>query len=482
MATLSLPHQPNLEQLRKQARELQRGVRSGDAAAFAVAGLDRPVAGFALAQAQTTIARRYGFASWARLRRHVEAIGDRTWVYSDATDIDEPASIFLRLACLNFENDGVERRKRAEALRADHPDLLSMSVGAAAACADAERVGQHLNRDPAAARRPSGPYGWSPLMYAAYARVDAPRDAALTTVRLLLDAGADPNDGRFFAGLPTPFTVLTGVFGGTGEEQPPHEHALDLARLLLERGADPNDGQTLYNRMFGPADDFLEVLFDFGLGEGHGGPWRRRLPDLIPDPVAQLRGLLEWAVVHDQRARVHLLVGHGVDIVSPLPHGGTPVEVALRNGHRRLAGELLEYGAAAPALDSVDRFIAAALAGDAREVSAADRSVIAAAQRSRPALVVWAAGQERIDAVGLLVAAGFDVNALGRSDLPLEEKWQTALHTAVERDNAELARRLLDLGADCSMRDLRFDGTPLDWAHHLGRPNLVALLSGESAR
>jgi hypothetical protein len=155
-------------------------------------------------------------------------------------------------------------------------------------------------------------------MYAAYARIDAAPDAAVTTMRLLLDAGADPNDGRFFAGLPTPFTVLTGVFGGTGEEQPPHRHSSDLARMLLERGADPNDGQTLYNRMFGPADDFLEVLFDFGLGEGDGGPWRRRLPDLVPDPVTRLRGLLEWALIHDQRARVRLLTEHGVDIVSPL--------------------------------------------------------------------------------------------------------------------------------------------------------------------
>jgi ankyrin repeat protein len=482
MATLPLPHRPNLEQLRKQARRLQRGVRSGDAKALAVAGLDRPVPAFALAQAQTAIARRYGFANWARLRRHVEAIGARTWVYSDTSDIDEPADAFLRLACLNFESDAIERRRRAATIRAEHPHVTSVSLGAAAACADVEEVRRHLSRDATASWRPSGPYHWSPLMYAAYARLDAPCDAAVSTMRLLLDAGADPNDGRFFAGMPTPFTVLTGVFGGTGEEQPPHQHSSELARMLLERGADPNDGQTLYNRMFGPADDFLEVLFDFGLGEGDGGPWRRRLPDLVPHPMTSLRGLLEWALVHDQRARVRLLAERGVDVVSPLPHGDTPVEVALRNGHRALAGELLECGAAAPALGPVDQFMAAALAGDAPEVSAADRSVVAAAQRSRPALVVWAAGQERIDAVELLVDAGFDVNALGRSDLPLEQKWQTALHTAVERDNAELARRLLALGADRSVRDRRFQGTPLDWAHHLGRPDLVELLTEGRAR
>jgi hypothetical protein len=67
--------------------------------------------------------------------------------------------------------------------------------------------------------------------------------------------------------------VLTGVFG-EGElgpvRQPRHPHALALARLLLEAGADPNDGQALYNRMFEPDDDHLELLFEFGLGADPG--------------------------------------------------------------------------------------------------------------------------------------------------------------------------------------------------------------------
>ena len=122
-----------------------------------------------------------------------------------------------------------------------------------------------------------------------------------TIARLLLDAGADPNDGRFFLGLPTPFTVLTGVFGGGERDPAPHPRATPLARLLLSAGADANDGQTLYNRMFNAADDFLEVLFEFGLGRGDGGPWRRLLPDVLPAPDTILDGLIGWAVTHDQR-------------------------------------------------------------------------------------------------------------------------------------------------------------------------------------
>ena len=74
--------------------------------------------------------------------------------------------------------------------------------------------------------------------------------------------------------------MLTGVFG-QGElgpvRQPRHPHSLALARLLLEAGANPNDGQALYNRMFEPDNDHLELLFEFGLGAGDGGPWKARM-------------------------------------------------------------------------------------------------------------------------------------------------------------------------------------------------------------
>jgi len=58
----------------------------------------------------------------------------------------------------------------------------------------------------------------------------------MTSARMLLEVGADPNAGYLWHGLPTPFTVLTGVFG-EGElgpvRQPRHPHSLALARLLI---------------------------------------------------------------------------------------------------------------------------------------------------------------------------------------------------------------------------------------------------------
>ena len=72
-----------------------------------------------------------------------------------------------------------------------------------------------------------------------------------TSARLLLSHGADPNAG-FLWGATYAFTALTGAFGEgeDGINQLPHPQCDALATLLLESGADPNDGQALYNRHF----------------------------------------------------------------------------------------------------------------------------------------------------------------------------------------------------------------------------------------
>ncbi|HKT04084.1 MAG TPA: hypothetical protein VJT31_31560, partial [Rugosimonospora sp.] len=93
----------------------------------------------------------------------------------------------------------------------------------------------------------------------------------------------------------------------------------------------------------------------------------------------------------------------------------------------------------------------------------------------RPGLVVWAAARAP-GAVELVVELGFDVNAFGRADVPVEQEWQTALHHSAGEGDVELTRRLLALGADRTLRDRRFDATPRDWALHFDQWPAAELL------
>ena len=462
--TVPLPEQPSLEQLRNQAKDLRR------------------TPGIPLWEAQLAVARRYGFTSWARLKRHVELL-TRYSRFPERVATEGDADTFLRLACLSYYDDEPGQWDEARRILERAPGLAEGNVYVAAATADASAMRRVLAVDPAVASREGGPFRWEPLCYLAYARHDPAilLDETLETARLLLEAGADPNSGYLWHGLTTPFTTLTGVFG-EGEagpvRAPRHPHSQALARLLLEAGADPNDGQALYNRMFEPGNDHLELLFEFGLGTGDGGPWRRRLGDSVDSPTEMLRGQLAWAITHGMMDRVRLLAEHGVDVTAPLD-GVTATSMAATTGHADLVDYLVAHGAPPLDLAPAEAFTAAALAADRTRLSQlfADNPGLAADMRAaRPALITWAAACGNPAAVEILAELGFDVNAKGRTDVPSDQPWQTALHKAAEDGNVELARTLLRLGADPDIRDERFGSTPLSWARHFSQQEMIELL------
>jgi ankyrin repeat protein len=77
MMSRTLPERASLEFLSKQAKDLLKGARSGDAAARAwLAEWGPPGAGEqpTLADCQHALAREYGFPSWPRLRAHIETL------------------------------------------------------------------------------------------------------------------------------------------------------------------------------------------------------------------------------------------------------------------------------------------------------------------------------------------------------------------------------------------------------------------------
>lgn len=422
MSTVSqLPERPNLEQLKKRARKISREHR------------------IKLSEAQFELAKTYGFASWPKLKAYVELVTSLTREPDAVSD-----ESFLSLVCLTYGEDHPSRVERAIAMAPLEPS----DVWEAAA------MGRLRSVEDVSAQ--GGPFAWEPLLYLCYSRFPMSEDDALASAALLLDAGADPNVGYLWHGFSTPFTALTGVLGGGEGDQSRQPFWSRLARLLLERGANANDAQGLYNRQFRADNEHLELLFEFGLGQGDGDPWQQRMGGHMESIEQMLARQLRWAIHHDMLDRVQILTDNGAELTGA-------VEFAALCGHQRIVDELVARGAKPPALSPEDRFVADLLAG--REPSGI-------APTDRPALVVQAAATGRRDAVRLAAEHGFDVNALGRSDIPSDEPWQTALHTAVERNDQAMIDLLLGLGADPSIEDARFHATPAQWAAHFGYDGL----------
>ncbi|SDD71680.1 ankyrin repeat domain-containing protein [Actinokineospora iranica] len=476
MAARDLPDNAKLEDLEKQARDLLDQHAAGGAWATALVEKFLPSAPPTVESARLVVARQYDFPEWQSLVDHLRLIERHTRFPHRATDFADPADEFLAHACLTYGVDSPQRVERAAALLAEHPAIADSDIHTAAALGDADRTRALLAHDPTLATRPGGPHDWEPLLYLAYSRLDG--GDPLATASRLLDAGADPNAGYLWEGLPSPFTALTGVLG-EGEDaanQPQHRLAIPLARLLLTAGADPNDSQALYNRMFGRDDSHLRLLFEFGLGTGDGGPWHARLAPRHPTPAEMLHDQLLWAAANNHPDRVALLLSHGVDPNADFPghpahHGRGPLELAIRAGNTEIADRLTAAGAHPVTLDEVALLVAAALRGDATAVHAAPPDLLARAKNEHPHAVVQAAIQARPTAIRVLTEAGWDINAAAR---------ETALHQAAFTGNLPLVRLLLNLGADPSTEDFEFGSTPLDWAEHNHQHEVAAFLRSYS--
>jgi ketosteroid isomerase-like protein len=488
-----LPGNANLEQLKKGAKSFQRAVRAGDAGAAEVVREFHPrlpnaqpgsptLSAFTRTDAQLVVARQFDFSSWPKLKAHLELVAryarspHEQAVGGPLADERAVVNEFLRLACLTYGDDDADRLRRAQLLLEEHDWLARASVHTIAATGDIAAARELLDRDPSQASLVGGPHGWEPLLYLTYSRVPlGPGRSGVEVARLLLAHGADPNAGYLWEGLIPPFTALTGALGGGGTI-PKHPEELALARVLLQAGADANDGQALYNQGWGPhqGEDWLELLFEFGLGTGDGGPWRRLLGERQDSPRKMLQDLLVAAAGHGLSDRVRRLLARGVDpdgreITHPIYRGRSPVQEAALNGHMDIVSLLVDASASWEH-DQVDELVATAMSGDRAAVErllADDPGLRERAIERCPAQLIRAAEQNNYDAVALLIELGFDVNARSRT---------APLHEAAMRGNVAVIQLLLDHGADPNICDTGYDATPAGWAEHHGQPDAQQLL------
>ena len=462
-----------LEGLRKQAKRWLRALRDpdGEGHADALARLERvlprhgdpPV----LREVQQALAREQAFSSWAELKEHHEL--------DAGEDLVALADVFLEHACIFTKPvDLPVKHRRAERILARHPELAAHSIHTAVVCGELDAVRATLAADPRSIEAPGGPQQWVPLLFACFGRIERARETGLEMIRLLLDAGADPN--AFFASdddWRLRFTALTGVMGQGEMGQPEHPHAEDAARLLLSRGANANDGQGLYDTsLVGDDPRWLELLGAHGLSADdavnvHVDPADARHSGL-DSSWRQLDYLLGLAATNGHLRRLRWLLEHGADPNATSLYDGKPVAThARRRGDAEAVALLERHGARVETLAGHDAFVAAARAGRREEASAmlaADPSL-----REDPEPLLQAASAGDLETISLLLDLGLDPNREGQHG-------HRALHNA-SSDRA-CAERLLEGGADPRLRV--FGGTPSGWARHAGNADMAGFLAEAS--
>ncbi len=470
MTTRSLASTATLDSLKKQAKSFLKAVQAGDASARSrVAPYFADMAHVGLQDVQLVLAREFGFSSWTKLKAHLES-GDRKRVPPD-----QLANRFLSLATVSyFSNVPADpaRFDEARQLLDENPEIAGENIHVAAAIGDADAIGRWLDRQPQLLDRRGGPYDWSPLMYAAYARL--PGRSSLPAARELVRRGADV-DAFFLDGGQYRFTVLTGVFG-EGEagkmRQPSHPDCVEFAHLLLDAGAEANDSQALYNRMFEPDDTCLKVLLQYGLSAKDTNNWLvREDGGFVANSQTVFDYQLAWALEHRMADRVRLLVEHGADVHKAV-NGRTPFEWARVGGDADLAGYLVLKGATAVQLRAEDEFYIAVMN---KEISLAELlkmkpggDIMSAMQLAHPAMLHDAAGENDLESARRMLALGLEVNAMTS---------RTPLHEAALHGHIEMARLLIRHGADTTIRDPYFYAPPIGWAEYNGKQDMVAFLA-----
>ncbi|HEX5431499.1 MAG TPA: hypothetical protein VFW83_06010, partial [Bryobacteraceae bacterium] len=192
MPDKSLPDQPNLEQYKKQAKDLVRAHAQASPEALDRIARHQPRPGsrseharFQLADALLVIAREHGFESWPKFAQHIETLRLTHAVAS----LNDPASAFIEAACSPRNGHRSGTLDEAEMILARYPHVAASSIYTASILADETSVKSFLGRDPANATAKGGPLGWDALTYlcfSRYLRLDRARsDAFVSTARAL---------------------------------------------------------------------------------------------------------------------------------------------------------------------------------------------------------------------------------------------------------------------------------------------------------
>ncbi len=330
MSDRELPARPNLEQYKKQAKDLLHDQSVGTPATLTLIARHHPhpqSAPFTLTDAQLVIARTHGFESWPKFAAHIHTIN----LITSIADLADPVAAFIEAACVpRHSGHASGDLAQAQLILDRYPQVATANIHTAAILADEPTVRSILLRDLESATEKGGPHNWDSLThlcFSRYLRLDPARSAAFVrTAETLLDAGASAKTGWYeMIDYPNPRpTFESAIYGAAGIA-----HHADLTRLLLARGANPNDEETPYHVPEGYDNTITKLLLESG--------------KLNPASITTM--LLRKADWHDE-AGLQLILQHGADPNAMTIWGHTALHQSLRRDNGLIMIEmLLDHGA-----------------------------------------------------------------------------------------------------------------------------------------
>lgn len=432
MSPATLPPNPNLEQLKKQAKSLIKGLRSADPASahrlrqtlsHLSEWTDDEIfqTKFSLKNAQLVVAREYGFERWADLKWHVES--------RRATEI------------MSAEEDPMTPEETAALWRR-------------AFMADQQRLLTATERAFVAAAVTQGNSRW-----------DGRCDVAQ------MDAIAHQDPSVLESIGPAVANIAVATRGCADALQYLLDHNVPfLIEEYRQKEGKEYEYDVIHEAAWAGCVDNLRVLFESGVADATGTAnphvgW--------PDNVS----LLYWPAVcgaakdRDNVGLAKLLLEFGADSEVKFKGNGERGNTALQEavspgnrGKREVARVLIEGGAhydvlSACALDDLDR-----VRECARERS--DIALVLGEAKMTP--LHWAARAGATKCVQWLLNHGAEVDAVTTTR-------RTPLHLAAENGAVEVIWLLVEQGADVNAQDLK-GRTPLHRATYQGQVDAAEAL------
>jgi ankyrin repeat protein len=286
-----------------------------------------------------------------------------------------------------------------------------------------------------------------------------------------LDAGADPNAGWYEKPwrVGDPEVWESALYGAAGSA-----HHAGVTQLLLERGADPNDGETPYHVPEGYDNTVLEILLKSGKVDEKGKAWilarkadwhdydgMRLALDYGCDPNYVPHwgtSSLQHSVLRDNRIQIiQLLLDRGGDPLLPnKKDGGNAAQMAARRGRGDVLKMLAERGIDVQ-LRGFDAVAAACAVGDrarADELLKTEPEARAMFAVHQGDLLGTFAGVGNTEGVRCLLDVGVPADALFSGDGYFgTPAGSTALHAAAWHGNADVVRLLIERGTPLDSRD-----------------------------